>query len=63
MDIRGWVDKKLKGIAEKPEILSHSDPASFNCGFNSGYKQAVFEVNRLLERQNKDENKHDTRPM
>ena len=57
MDARKWVDEKLRRIAEMPEILSHTDASSFNCGFNAGYKQAVLDLDRLLESPNKDENK------
>jgi len=49
--VREWIDAKLCEIAAKLPSLVHSDPASFNCGYNSGYKQAVLELDRLLEAQ------------
>tara|TARA_R110000868_G_scaffold161317_2_gene391535 strand:+ start:6390 stop:6572 length:183 start_codon:yes stop_codon:yes gene_type:complete len=51
MNTREWIDEKLCEIAAKLPSLVHSDPASFSCGFNSGYKQAVLDLDRLLQEQ------------
>jgi len=48
VQVDDWVDRKLAEIAERlPEII-HSDPASFSCGFNAGYKQAVTDLAKIL---------------
>ena len=44
-----WISEKLQEIAHKLPNLVHSDPASFACGFNSGYKQAMLDLNRFIE--------------
>ena len=44
-----WISDKLQGIAHKLPSLVHSDPASFACGFNSGYKQAMLDLSRFVD--------------
>lgn len=43
-----WINRKLAEIAERLPELVHSDPASFACGFNAGYKQCLLEMDRVL---------------
>jgi hypothetical protein len=47
--IQDWIDKKFKDIASKLPTLVHTEPASFACGFNVGYKQALLDLDQLLE--------------
>lgn len=44
-----WLCNKLADIAKKLPNLAHSEPASFACGFNIGYKQAMLDLNRYLD--------------
>jgi len=48
-DIEQWIDSKLLEIAEKLPGLVHSDPASFACGYNSGYKKALIELDMYIQ--------------
>ena len=43
-----WINDQLAAIAERLPHQVHSDPASFSCGFNSGYKQALLDLDRLI---------------
>ena len=49
IEIQNWIDSKLAFIATKLPTLVHTEPASFACGFNTGYKQAILELDRFLE--------------
>lgn len=44
-----WIDSKLAEIANKLPALVYQDAASFSCGYNAGYKQAVLDLERHLE--------------
>jgi len=48
-DIEQWIDSKLADIAKKLPGLVHSDPASFACGYNSGYKKALLELDMYVQ--------------
>ena len=47
--INDWLDFELKKISEKLPTLIHSDPASFACGFNTGYKNALLALESIIE--------------
>lgn len=49
MDIQEWLDNKFADIATKLPSLVHEDPASFACGYNMGYKQALLDLEKKLE--------------
>ena len=49
MNLQEWIDNKFAVIAEKLPTLVHTEPASFSCGFNAGYKQALLELDRFLQ--------------
>lgn len=49
MFIQDWTAKKLKEIAEKLPTLVHTEPASFSCGYNAGYKQALLDLENIIE--------------
>lgn len=49
MIVQDWIDEKLKEIASKLPTLVYTEPASFSCGYNVGYKQAMLDLDRLLE--------------
>ena len=44
-----WINEKFAEIALRLPMLVHTDPASFSCGFNTGYKQAMIDLDRFLE--------------
>lgn len=46
--LNDWIDGKLAEIANKLPSLVHSDAASFACGFNTGYKQALLDLERMM---------------
>lgn len=48
MTLELWLNDKLAEIATKLPTLVHGDPASFNCGYNAGYKQAMIDLGRKL---------------
>ena len=49
MHIQDWINGKYKEISSKLPTLVHDDPASFSCGFNVGYKQALLDLDCLIE--------------
>ena len=49
MDTKEWLNKKISEIAKKLPTLVHTEPASFSCGYNVGYKQAMLDLERFLE--------------
>jgi hypothetical protein len=49
MSLQEWIDKKIADVATKLPTLVHTEPASFSCGFNTGYKQAMLDLDRFLE--------------
>lgn len=51
MSLHDWIDKKFEMIAEKLPTLVHTEPASFACGYNTGYKQAIIDLDRFLEEE------------
>lgn len=53
-NLQEWIDHQLAIIAEKLPQTVHQDPASFACGYNSGYKAAMLDLERFLYRQNTD---------
>ena len=50
MILQDWLNDNLSEIAKKLPTLVHTEPASFSCGFNTGYKQAMLDLDRLLEK-------------
>lgn len=52
IELQTWVDSKLSDISKKLPTLVHDDPASFACGFNAGYKQALLEIDRIIAKRN-----------
>lgn len=49
MSLQEWIDSKFKLIASKLPTLVHTEPSSFACGYNMGYKQAILDLDRFLE--------------
>lgn len=49
MYIQDWTRDKLKEIAGRLPTFVHSDPSSFACGFNAGYKLALLDLDNLIE--------------
>jgi hypothetical protein len=49
MFIQDWINEKYKDIACKLPTLVHTEPASFSCGFNTGYKQALRDIENQIE--------------
>lgn len=52
--IESWIDEKLKEIALKLPQLAHHESASFNCGYNAGYKNAILDLEKFLHLENID---------
>ena len=48
MSLQEWIDDKIAEIANKLPTLVHTEPASFSCGYNMGYKQAMLDLERFL---------------
>lgn len=53
MIIQDWTAQKLREIADKLPTLVHTEPASFSCGYNVGYKQAILDLERIIENGSK----------
>lgn len=49
MYIQDWINNKLKEIAIKLPDLVENHSASFACGFSSGYKSAMLDLDNLIE--------------
>lgn len=49
MYIQDWISEQYKEIAKKLPNLVHTEPASFACGFNTGYKEALRELENKIE--------------
>ena len=47
-----WIDSNIAEIANKLPSLVHDHPASFACGFNTGYKQAMLDLERFMNELN-----------
>lgn len=45
-----WIDSKLADIATQLPTQVHQDAASFACGYNSGYKTALRDIEKELDR-------------
>jgi hypothetical protein len=45
-----WIDNKLAQVATSLPSSIHQDPASFSCGYNVGYKSALLDLEKELER-------------
>ncbi len=48
--LNDWIDGKLEEISGKLPELAHTEPASFCCGYNSGYKQAMLDLEAYLDK-------------
>ena len=59
MELQKWIDSKIAEIALKLPTLVHSDPASFSCGVNVGYKQAMLDLDRFIEDRKEELRKDD----
>ena len=46
-----WITYKLAEISLKLPNLVHENPASFACGFNTGYKQAMLDLDRIVQQK------------
>ena len=44
-----WIVDKFADIAAKLPTLVHTEPASFSCGYNTGYKQCLLDIERFFE--------------
>lgn len=51
IDLQAWINDKLGKVAEKLPTLVHTEPASFSCGYNTGYKQCLLDLDRFLEKE------------
>lgn len=46
-----WIVDKFADIAAKLPTLVHTEPASFACGYNTGYKQCLLDLERFFQAQ------------
>lgn len=46
--LNDWIDSKLAEIANKLPSLVHTEPASFACGYSTGYKNAMIDLERFM---------------
>jgi hypothetical protein len=51
--VSDWIDTKLAEIGTKLPTLVHTEPASFSCGYNVGYKQAILDFEKIIEDDSK----------
>lgn len=49
-DLEEWIDQKLDEILLRMPRLVKEQPDSFACGQNVGYKQALLDLSRIIER-------------
>lgn len=49
MTIKDWIDTHLEEISKKLPDLVNQDPASFSCGYNTGYKAALNDLGEFLK--------------
>lgn len=47
-DIHIWIDKKLAEVAKRLPKLVDEHPESFLCGYNTGFKQCLIEIDLLI---------------
>lgn len=50
--LNDWIDGKIADIANKLPTLVHTEPASFSCGYNTGYKTALLDLERFMNDAN-----------
>jgi len=48
MTLQEWINNRLSYAAKLLPQLTHEDPASFACGYNAGYKNALLEIQEFL---------------
>ena len=48
MTIELWIDEKLTEIGDKIKEITHDNPASFSCGYNVGYRQAILDLQNFI---------------
>lgn len=51
MDLNNWINNKLIEISQKLPDQVHVNPASFACGYNMGYKQALLDFQNFIEQR------------
>jgi hypothetical protein len=52
MDLQQWIDSKFLEISKKLPSLVNTFPEGFECGYQTGYKACLLELDRLLEDNN-----------
>lgn len=50
MSINEWIDTKLADIANELPRLVYNAPHSFACGYNTGYKTALLDLENMLDK-------------
>lgn len=46
--LQSWIDKKIGEIGRLLPELVYTNPSSFKCGLNMGYKQALLDIDRII---------------
>jgi len=50
--LNDWIDGKIADIANKLPTLVYKNPGSFSCGYNTGYKTALLDLERFMNDAN-----------
>ncbi len=53
MTLPEWINSRLSYIAKLLPQLTHDEPASFACGYNAGYKNALLDIQGFLKDEDK----------
>ena len=48
-ELKRFIDSKISEISKRLPDSVHDNPASFACGYNTGYKQALLDIEKALE--------------
>ena len=43
-----FIEEKMREISERSQTMTHTEPASFTCGYNAGYKKCIQDLVRFL---------------
>ena len=51
--LQEWINERIEEISKRLPKQVHEDPASFACGYNIGYKQAVLDLQNFIVHEEK----------
>lgn len=50
--LKNWINVKFAEVSVKLPTISHTEPASLCCGYNTGYKSAILDLQEFLLNDN-----------